>query len=218
MSRRVAIWLGALAALGFAAPAHAFDLEAQAAIVSDYRWRGVSLSDEQASLQLEGSVSFNNGAWLWASANSISDVYGDAELGIGAGYDATFATLDWSLGVTAYVYPGADDLDYAELNASAGRSIGPMTVSGGLDYVPAQDNVDAESHYAWLGLAAEVGHVQLHGHIGYDDGFVRIGEQTLDYSLGASLAAGPWGADLSFVDSEAEDEAWVLRLSRTFAP
>jgi uncharacterized protein (TIGR02001 family) len=203
----------AAALLACEASADAFSIEAEAAIVSDYRWRGLSLSDEDPSLQLEAAGAFDNGAWMWAGLNTVSEDYGDIEIGLGLGYDATFAALDWSLGVIGYLYPDADDLDYFEIDLSASKTLGMLSLSGGVEYAPEQDNYETDNPYFWLGADARFGRFNLHSHVGQDNDLIDPAGATLDYSIGASVAIEHWSADLSFVESEADDSIWVLRLA-----
>src|SRR5690606_16093745 len=91
-----------------------------AALASDYRFRGVSQTDENMAMQ--GGVTFTHEsgfyAGAWASNLSSWGTFGGAnmELDLIGGYKAKLsdnATLD--AGLTWYMYPGgADKSDFAE--------------------------------------------------------------------------------------------------------
>lgn len=213
------VLLGAvLAPLAFAAPRAAalenVETDARVGVVSDYRWRGQSLSDESASLQAEATLSHESGAWLWGATNSVSDDLGGAEINLGAGYDVSLGGFDWSLGAIQYFYPGEDDLDYAEFDLSAARGFGPLTLTAGLEYSPEQRNLEDSDTYAFLAFEAQAAHaIVLHGHVGRDDGVMALEPHAVDYSIGATRAFGPLALDLTYVEAEGADSAFVLGLS-----
>ncbi len=209
-------FLSALACSLAATPAYAFSGESTLSIVSDYRWRGLSYSDEDPSLQVEATGWFESGAWLWGGLNTVSDDLGGAEIGLGAGYDASFATLDWSFGVIGYTYPDADDYDYFEMDISAAKGFGPFSFSAGVEYAPAQDNYDRANTYTWIGFDLQLARWNVHAHAGNDDDLIEPGGHTTDYSIGVGRAFAHFAADLSFVEAESDDSTWVLRLSHTF--
>ena len=197
--------------------ADAWTGEAEAALVTDYRWRGLSLSEESPSLQLEATAWLENGAWASGGVNAVSEALGDTEIGLGVGYDANFATLDWSIGATGYIYPDGEELDYAELEASVRKDLGPVSLSAGLEYVPEQTHYAEPDTYVWVGFGLQISRLHLHAQIGHDNGLIEADRSTTDYSLGVGLAFGRYGADLTFVESEAAESAWLLRLSRSFS-
>ena len=85
--------------------------------VSDYRYRGLSLSDGKPALQGSLALEHESGAYaeLWASSLS-SGGSAPAELDATAGY-AFSLTDDVSLDVSAtyYAYPGTADANAIEL-------------------------------------------------------------------------------------------------------
>ena len=89
------------------------------AMVSDYRFRGVSMTDRGMAVQGGISVSHESGAYagVWGSNLSGWGTFGGAnmELDLNAGYavDLGGATLD--VGLVWYMYPsGLDTTDFAE--------------------------------------------------------------------------------------------------------
>ena len=198
--------------------AQEFTFEGEAALVSDYRWRGVSLSDEDPSFQVEGTVSHESGAWAWGNVNTVSREYGGAELGLGLGYTRELGSVEWSIGAVHYLYPGEEDIDYTEIDFTAARTFGVVTLSGGIEYVPEQTNYDENDVYTWIGweIAAPLD-LTIHGHVGHDDGIMAPVPYAIDYSLGVSAPIGSFGADLSFVQVESEDAVAVFRISYAFS-
>lgn len=114
-------FIGAALAVGAtmagAASAHA-EVSGNVAIVSDYVFRGVSLSDNGPAIQ--GGFDWNNDqfyAGTWAS--SLSE---GVEIDLYAGWTPTTGPVSWDLGAIMYNYPGANDagaeFDYYELKAA----------------------------------------------------------------------------------------------------
>lgn len=201
----------------FGASAFAAETSGEIALVSDYRWRGLSLSDGDPSLQAEATLAFDNGAWLWGNANSVGDALGGAEIALGAGLTRTFAGLEWTLGATRYLYPGEADIDYTEADLTAARTIGALTLSAGIEYAPPQDDVAAPDSYLWIGAEyAASERVTLHARVGQDDGAFAPAPFAFDYGLGVSAAVGPICLELSYVDAETATPAIVFGVSRAF--
>lgn len=205
--------LAALAAM-IAMPAQAQDeseaasddpsitVSGSATITSDYRFRGVSQSDEELAVQGGITLTHESGVYVgaWGSnlagwgtfggANMELDLIAGIKLPVGAG------TLD--TGLTWYMYPGgADETDFAELYAKLSGNIGPLGLTGGVAYAPQQEalgNVFFTGAAAAAGLPNDPGDrednlylfadgvyavagtpVSLKAHIGYSDGNPGLG-------------------------------------------
>ena len=144
--------VAAALALGLAAPAFAQDtappkpvtVSGSVALVSDYRYRGVSQSDEEMAVQGGLTVAHESGFYVgtWASnlsgwgtfggANMELDLIGGVKVPVGGG-----GTLD--VGVTWYMYPGgASKTDFAEPYVKLSGTAGPATLTAGVAYAPKQ--------------------------------------------------------------------------------
>ncbi|MCU6454126.1 TorF family putative porin [Sphingomonas sp. A2-49] len=118
-----------------------------AAIVSDYRFRGVSQSDRDMAVQGGITVTHASGAYagVWGSNLAGWGTFGGAnmELDLIGGYKARLAddaTLD--VGVTWYMYPGgADKTDFAEPYARLTGTRGPATLTAAVAYAPPQQAI-----------------------------------------------------------------------------
>jgi uncharacterized protein (TIGR02001 family) len=105
-------------------PASSADLTANLAALSDFRFRGVSLSDREPALQAGVDFSHASGFTTGVLASTVRlGREGDTEGGIaGQGYlgwsGSWTQTLAWGAGLTAYAFPhepGLGSLDYQEL-------------------------------------------------------------------------------------------------------
>ena len=188
-----------------AAPPAAFDLSASAGVVSDYRFRGVSLSNRdpaiQGGLYLRHQSGFFAGTW----ASSIADQgAGEVEVDLYGGFGGTTGQIEYNVTALAYVYPGGGGQDYYELSGSADLVLGPASVGLTAAWVPSQSNYGGDNVYVGAkGKLPFVGpRTNLFGHVGYEDGSTYQGLGKWDWELGASYVAGPVTASLSYVDTD----------------
>lgn len=181
----------------------ALTVSGSAAILSDYRLRGVSQSDRDPAVQAAITLTHESGiyAGIWASNLAGWGTFGgpNLELDYAAGYKAKLSdsgTLD--VGVTLYTYPGgASKTTYFEPFAKLSGTTGPLTLLAGVAYAPAQqalgkwyvdgaaaaagtytDPGDKEDNlYLWGDAAVGIAGTPLtaKGHIGYSDGNDGLG-------------------------------------------
>jgi uncharacterized protein (TIGR02001 family) len=202
-----------------AAPAFAADDEAAAeekadgpftitggvALVTDYRFRGVSLSDKDIAVQPTLTIKHESGLYLgvWGSnlANNPGD---DIEVDLFAGF-AGGDTVTYDVGATYYLYPGVSSFNYVELTGKLGTTIGPVTVGSQLSYAPSQDNLGNQDNI-YIGGNASVGipgtPVTLTSSLGYEDGAFSGGSGKLDWTLGASASFSGFTASATYVDTD----------------
>jgi uncharacterized protein (TIGR02001 family) len=129
------------------APPPALTVSGSATIASDYRFRGVSQSDQQMAVQGGITITHESGLYVgtWASNLAGWGTFGGAnmELDLIGGYKAKLAdnaTLD--VGLTWYMYPGgADKTDFAEPYAKLTGTTGPATLTAGVAYAPKQQAI-----------------------------------------------------------------------------
>lgn len=227
-----------------AAPAMAQDaleVEGNIAFVSDYRFRGVSLSDRNFAIQGGFDLGLPGGLYVgtWASTiDELSDEDGDttadAEVDVYGGYAFDVGALSFDVGGLAYMYPGANNNDYVEVYGSVGTTLGELIdVAALIAYSPAQGNIattfedSEEDEILYLNLSAEAGipdtPFSVFASVGYEDGaFSDIdgeGEfEKIDYSLGVGYSA--FGLDFSATyigtdkDSAGADDTVVFGISK----
>lgn len=159
----------ALAQEAETAPPPPVTVSGSVALVSDYRFRGVSQSDEEAAIQGGFTVAHESGFYVgtWASnlagwgtfggANIELDLIGGFKTEIGGG-----GTVD--VGVTWFMYPGgSDETDFAELYAKLSGTTGPLSLTAGVAYAPPQE---ALGRWSFTGQNAQD---VLAGTAPYDD-------------------------------------------------
>ena len=199
-------------------------------LVSDYRFRGVSQTDEEMAIQGGITATHESGAYAgtWASNLSGWGTFGGAnmELDLFAGYAipvASGTTLD--VGLTWYMYPGGfSDTDFAEPYAKLSTTVGPAKFLAGVAYAPKQQALGNYSNtpysrgqkqdnlYLWGDVSGGVPNtpVSLKAHLGYSEGNPGLGPngtslsptgEYLDWMLGADVALGPLTLGVAYVDT-----------------
>ncbi len=150
-------------------PPPALTVSGAVAMASDYRFRGVSQSDQRMAVQGGITVAHQSGlyAGTWASNLAGWGTFGGAnmELDLIGGYKTTLAdhaTLD--VGLTWYMYPGgADKTDFAEPYAKLSGTAGPATLTAGVAYAPKQQAIGK-----WYNTGADAANA-VYNHPGAKD-------------------------------------------------
>lgn len=208
--------------------AAAFSLSANAALVSDYRFRGISLSDEDFAIQGGFDIAHESGFYIGTWGSSIEGYAGptgdasELELDIYGGYATTLGELDFDIGLLAYTYPGSEGTTYWEPYASIGGSAGDISWTLGATYAWEQDSIGGgDNIYIYLdtGYAIEDTPVSLAGRIAYEAGAFgedAWGKNKWDWSLGAEYAFESFAVGVSYIDTNVADAGVVFSLSSSF--
>jgi uncharacterized protein (TIGR02001 family) len=134
------------------------DLSGDLTLMSDYRFRGVSRSDEDPAVQASATLSHRSGLYAGARGTTLkgTDTFrlrdpgfrdlGDVELDLYAGYRADLGGgFDLDGGALYYVFAGGDGAtDYVEPYASLSYLIGPLYATAGAKYAPSQSAIGNE--------------------------------------------------------------------------
>lgn len=190
------------AAFLLCSPAAHAQLSGSAGIVSNYLYRGVSLSAGKAVPRL--SVNYDGAAGWYAGGQAIGGQVGGSRhrsaqwVGY-AGYARRLRSgLSWEAGVSRYAFPQAASWHFNEMYAGLGT-----------------DSLGARLHYSpdYLGLRTRTLYAELNGGAGLRDGvggFWHLGYLgsvnaapgstigRFDLRLGLSASLGDWRAELSF--------------------
>jgi uncharacterized protein (TIGR02001 family) len=174
----------------------ALTVSGAATLTSDYRFRGVSQSDEGMAVQGGVTLSHSSGFYVGAWGSNLSGwgTFGGAnmELDLIAGFKLPVGEGTLDTGLTWYMYPsGASETDFAELYAKLSGSVGPVSLTAGVAYAPKQEALgnafpvgapanpgDKEDNLylsgdAVYGIADTP--ISLKAHIGYSDGNPGLG-------------------------------------------
>ena len=207
----------AAAALLWTSPATAADLSGEAGIVSDYRYRGVSLSDGNPALQASLTLEHGSGLYvtLWGSTLERIGRPSNSEVDVTAGYErAVSKWVSFNLSATRYSYPSAGGGNYSEATAAVTLARGPASAILGFSYAPRQRGLRDErgrqrdNSYASLQSAYEVrgAPLTLKAGLGYERGAFDEVERggKWDWNLGGEATRGPAKLSLTYVGSNAD--------------
>ncbi|WP_162806768.1 TorF family putative porin [Sphingosinicella terrae] len=138
------------------------DVSAGIELMSDYRFRGVSRSDEDPAVQATVNLFHDSGLYAGARATTLKgrDSFrlrdpglgdlGDVQLDLYAGYNARLGGgFEADAGLLYYAFvDGEGATDYVEPYASLSYLIGPVMATAGAKYAPSQQAIgDEDSLY-----------------------------------------------------------------------
>jgi len=229
------ISVGALALASAATPALAqeapksdFTFNASAAIVSDYRFRGISQTDGNFAVQGSGTVSHSSGFYVTFWGSSIDDyvtAHGTAhqELDLIGGWKHTWSGVTFDIGALYYVYPGTrpgypgdmSSSDFIEPYVDVAYTFGPATVKATLNYAPSQkalalDQTTGSNDNVYLAgdvaIAIPNTPLGITGHLGHTWGpsWLSIGKEYTDYNIGATATWKNLTFGLQYVDTDGD--------------
>lgn len=208
--------------------AEAQEVEANVALTTDYRFRGVSLSDETIAIQGGLDLGFESGFYVGTWASSIEPV-GDSEteLDLYAGFSGEAGALSYDVGLIGYFYPGEDDVSYAEVYGSLTGMIGAVETTGTIAYAPEQDNIgDDDNLYLNVSGSTPLGEtgLSLTAGLGYETGAFGDpdgdGDDKVDWTIGLGWSA--YGVDMGIAyidtseDTDGSDATAVFTIGKAF--
>ncbi len=221
-----AVCVAATAPAAFALPDDV-EITGNIAYVNDYRFRGVSLSDEQFAIQGGFDVALPNGfsAGVWASTidnfaiepeetGDPTEFGSEVEVDIYGEYAFQAGPVDWGFGAIYYAYPGNDvDAEYYELFGSATTTLGPTEGTFGVAYAPEQDNLgDDDNTYIFVSTDTPLGETpfSLGVGLGWEDGAFGDpdgdGDEKLDWIISLSTEWEGLGFSLAYIDTSEDGE------------
>lgn len=199
----------ALPLLLWASSAAAIDLSGEAGLVSDYRYRGVSLSNGHPAVQAEVLAEHGSGFYGDAWASTLGHG-ADTEVQLAAGYAADLSdNLSIDVSGNYYLYPSAASDNYAEATAMMTAKRGPASASFGVSYAPAQRGTGHDDNlylFATTDYALPRTPVTLKAGLGYERGafdeVARGGKW--DWTISGEVAVAPAKLGLAYVGSNAD--------------
>lgn len=189
------------------------NLGATIGVVSDYRFRGVSYTDEHPALQGNLDWTHDSGVYLGAWASNVDFKDADAEVDLYGGYAFDYGAYNIDLGAIGYYYPGAADsydYDYYEGKIAVSRSVGQVNTTGSLNYSPDYFRSSGDAVYAAFGADAPIMDTgfKVAGHAGYQwiDDETKFGAPDYaDWSVGVSYDLYGFDLGLKYTDTNIAD-------------
>ena len=196
-------------------------------IASEYRFRGLTQTDEGPALQATLTVSHESGLYVGAFASNIDDDvslpgYGSVEIDLYGGFGKTFDNgLGVDVGILYYWYADATEgvnTDFFEPYAAITYALGPVSTKLGVAYAwNGQDGLltppgeEGDSNvYGYLDAAIGIPTTPLtvKGHVGYTDGSLgtfnlnALDHSYWDWSVGVEAVGGPLKVGATYVDTD----------------
>ena len=228
-------------------PAPAFSVSGSVALVSDYRFRGISQTNNGLAVQGGLTLNHESGAYggFWASNLAGWGTFGgpNLELDLFAGYKFPIGAGALDIGGTLYQYPGgAAKTTFFEPYAKLSGTAGPVALTAGVAYAWNQtalgnwsnspDSVvgsKGDNLYLWGDAAFGIKDtpITLKAHLGYSNGNPGLGPNGTsvaptgkywDWLIGADFVAGPVTLGVAYVDTDISDTSFdYLRLQPNFS-
>jgi uncharacterized protein (TIGR02001 family) len=196
------------------------EISGNVALTSDYKFRGISQSNEDIAIQGGFDIAFDNGIYIgtWGSSvdfdfDSDDGYNGSLELDYYAGWAGDITdNIGVDVGYLYYDYPGdssAGEGDYQEIYMSVSLFDGTIGVAYSDDYYAET----GEFYYVYGDYSISVNDdVSVDLHVGYNDieengGFLATDTDSfVDYSIGvtASWLAVDW--TLAYVGTDLDEE------------
>ena len=200
-----------------ASPVKASDLSGEIGVVSDYRYRGISLSNGNPALQASVTLETDQGLYaeLWTSTLGGPDDGADAEIDLTAGYSFDLrGNLSLDVAATYYFYPGEPGANYIDGTITLELVHGPATSRLGFSFAPRQQGTENEqgvkhaNGYAFAGVSYELSKLPLtlNAELGYERGAFdetpRGGKW--DWQFGGELKVNSCRLGLAYVGNGAD--------------
>tara|TARA_B110001454_G_scaffold212719_1_gene229856 strand:+ start:1381 stop:2112 length:732 start_codon:yes stop_codon:yes gene_type:complete len=217
--RNIILGMSALALAAVSAPAFAqeeasdgFTVSGSVALVSDYRFRGVSLSGEEAAVQGAVTVGHESGLYAGFWGSSTTAQFG-TEIDAIVGYSTKLGGVTVDGGVTYYLYPNDSSAatDYFEPYLSVSGDVGPANLKVGAAYAFEGQNAlfDNSIFYVFTDAKLAIPSTPLtaKAHLGYSksDNFVVPGvsnDDYIDYSVGVEASWKSLTFGVSYVNTD----------------
>jgi uncharacterized protein (TIGR02001 family) len=205
----------AAAAVSLTALAANAEITGTLSVISDYNFRGISLSANDPALQGSLDYASENGfyAGAWASNIDYGDGYdGNIEVDLYAGFAGEFAEdFGYDVGLVMYTYPDSSGDRFEETEEIhtypeiyAGLSYKWIEVKQW--YTNDYSGTDLDAFYtegnATFELPANFG---LTAHLGYNYGDAFEDTEYMDYSIGVTYTLGNFELGLGYADTDLDD-------------
>jgi len=182
-------------------------------LVSQYRFRGISLSDQHPTIQGTINVTHKSGAYagFWASGlDGFGELGGsNLELDLYAGFKQPIGKSTLDAGLLYYAYPGSKGgkFEFFEPYANISVPVGPATAKIGAAFAPKQRAIGGTSSnlYLFTDASLPLKHTPfaVTAHLGRSHGRDTLtpGGDYLDWSLGAQATWKNLTLGAAYVDT-----------------
>ncbi|WP_322521461.1 TorF family putative porin [Guyparkeria halophila] len=179
----------------------AAEVSANAGVVSNYFFRGVTQTDDGAAVQ--GGLDYGHESGFYAGTWASTVDFGDGtsyELDLYAGYGGSIGDLGYDVGYIYYAYPDGDDLDFGEIYGSLTYSYFTAGMAYTVNSQATGESVfDTGDMYYYAGVDVPFGESGYSGSLYYGYYSFDADSSTYDvdyghWSAGLSKDAGEFGS------------------------
>lgn len=197
--------------------------DATLALVSDYRFRGLSRSDRAPAVQLTADLTHISGVYAGAFVSTIGHYVADGadpEIDVYGGVRRTIGGTVLDGGLLYYAYPGTDgsSRNYAEPYLSASRTLGPLSAKlggnvawkqRGLGLAPGERRASAYA-YGEAALAVPRTPVTVTAHYGhaFESNAATFGRHYGEWALTAAYTRKRLSLAVSYVDTDTRIDSY----------
>lgn len=174
-------------------------------VVSDYRYRGVSMSNRDPAFQADATLYSPDGLYFYGWVSEMETAGDDVELMGSVGWSGAFFSDNITLDASAnlYAYPGVTNSSLFELAANFTRTFGPVAVTSGIAYFPEQENLgDLDDTYLSLTAETPLGFWDAAGTIGLGWEQGAFGEGKVDWIAAVDLPINKFSLRLAYAGAE----------------
>ncbi|MGZ3297906.1 MAG: TorF family putative porin [Asticcacaulis sp.] len=197
MKKTILVAAVALSALFAGSAAMAGDLSYNIGVQSNYIWRGVSQTNNQAALQ--GGVDYKKGvfyAGTWLSNVDFAGTGGthaDTEMDLYAGVTPTVGDWSFNFGAYYYTYPNAKGVTFGEIQADVSHSLGKGTI--GINSFTPIDSLE-RPYYEIAASYPLTSALSISGALGTCEGDAK--NQKVTHCNGVARGYQTWNAGLTY--------------------
>ena len=185
------------------------EFSANVTIATDYRFRGISQTDNSPTIQGGFDYAYAPlGVYLSAWASNV-DFAESSEFDFYAGIAGEVNGIGWDVGGLYYTYPGDStkpELDYFEVYGSLSYDFGMFDVTAGVAYSPDFFAETGDAVYVYGDVSIPLPHgFSISGHVGNQSIYDNVVFDTPDYTdwlIGVSKDIGKFAFNLSYVDTD----------------
>ena len=188
------------------------------AFTSDYLFRGISQTSNNAAVQGTLTVNHESGLYYTLWGSSIANGSGGLELDTLIGFAGKAGEVGYDVGVMRYNYPGMNKGNYG-FEPDYNEVYGSVSFKGmkfGLNYSPDYFAESDQFVYVYGAYSTEVAGVGLSASLGmnmFDDnammsqalGYAGTDDSYIDYKVAASKSVKGLGVELAYIGSDIDD-------------
>lgn len=198
-------------------PAYAdSDVYGSVSLSSDNVFRGVTKSNENASLSGSLGLQLDSGLYIQGDVAQVELSGNDTEIDVTGGLRTDVAGLTLDVGATRFAYKGGADIDSTEVFAKLSGQLSVFTVQGSINH-----DIDTDvNYYNVRGAFTPFYDISVLASYGVTD---TDGENTNDWFVGAgksfgnlNLEGGYYANDADFALAEITDNKVAIKATYNF--